>query len=196
MTDLKSCRVLVTPTSYGKNDARLCTELEAAVGKVAYNPTGHPLSAAELAELLPGCHGYIAGLDHNDHTALEAADQLKVLARYGAGIDRVDLNAAKVKGITVTNTPGTNAVSVTELTIGLMLSLARMLPDANEATKAGHWPRLSGTSIEGRVVGLLGLGAIGKQVAKRLQGFDCKIVAVDPIPDVDLAKAYNRVYAQ
>ena len=191
MTDLKSCRVLVTPTSYGKNDARLCTELEAAVGKVVYNPTGRPLSAAELAELLPGCHGYIAGLDHIDHIALEAADQLEVIARYGAGIDRVDLKAAHAKGITVTNTPGANAVSVAELTIGLMLSLARMLPNANEATKAGHWPRLSGTSLEGKVVGLLGFGAIGKQVAKRLQGFDCRIVAFDPILDVDLAKAHN-----
>ncbi|KAA3664035.1 MAG: phosphoglycerate dehydrogenase, partial [Chloroflexi bacterium] len=106
MTNLKSCRVLVTPTSFGRDDDRMRTELEAAVGEVIYNPTTRPLTAAELADLLPGCHGYIAGLDYIDRTALQAADKLKVIARYGAGVDRVDIDAAKEQGIIVTNTPG------------------------------------------------------------------------------------------
>ncbi|MFC1975083.1 hypothetical protein ACFLXQ_01640 [Chloroflexota bacterium] len=104
--DLNSCRVLVTPTSYAKNDPCLRTELEAAVGEVIYNSTDRPLSAPEVAELLSGCHGYIAGLDTIDRAALAAADQLKVIARYGGGVDRVDLVAAGEKGIIVTNTPG------------------------------------------------------------------------------------------
>jgi D-3-phosphoglycerate dehydrogenase len=191
MNELKECRVLVTPTSYGRDDPRLWTELEAAVGEVVHNPTSRPLTAAELVDLLPGCHGYIAGLDYIDRTVLEAAAELKVIARYGAGVDRVDLEAAKEKGIIVTNTPGANTVSVAELTIGLMLAVARNIPLANEATKGGDWPRLRGISLEGKVVGLVGFGAIGKQVARRLHGFDCQIVAYDPVPDEDFARSNN-----
>lgn len=191
MADLKDCCVLVTPTSYGRDDPRLRSELETAVGKVIYNPTNRPLSADELRNLLPGCHGYIAGLDTVDRNALSAADRLKVIARYGAGVDRVDLEAARERGIVVTNTPSANAVSVAELTIGLMIALARSIPAADSATRQGQWPRLSAVSLEGKVVGLLGLGAIGRQVARRLQGFDCQIVAHDPLADTEFARDHG-----
>lgn len=181
--DLKKCRILVTPTSYGSNDPRLFTELEKVVGDVIYNSTGKPLSSLDLARLLPGVDGYIAGLDTIDRKALEAADKLKVIARYGVGIENVDLELAKEKGIVVTNTPGVNAVSVAELTIALILSLARNIPAAVSATRKGEWPRFSGASLEGKTVGILGFGAIGKQVAHRLTGFDCQILACDPIAD-------------
>lgn len=191
MTDLQHCRVLVTPTSFGRDDPRLRADLEAAVGEVIYNPTSRPLSSDELVELLPGCHGYIAGLDHVDQAALEAADQLKIIARYGAGVDRVDMEAAKAKGIIVTNTPGANTVSVAELAIGMMLAVARSIPQANAATKSGEWPRLKGLSLEGRVIGLVGFGAIGRAVARRLQGFDCTLLAYDPFPNDEAAQALD-----
>ena len=191
MIDLQQCCVLVTPTSFGRDDPRLRAELEAAVGRVIYNPTERPLSSASLRELLPGCDGFIAGLDTVDRAALAAADRLKVIARYGAGVDRVDLDAARERGIVVTNTPSANAVSVAELAIGLMIALARSIPAANAATKAGQWPRLSGVALEGKVVGLLGLGAIGRQVARRLQGFDCRIVAYDPQADAEFARDHG-----
>jgi phosphoglycerate dehydrogenase-like enzyme len=193
--DLKTCRVLVTPTSYGKTDPRLFSELEGQVGEVVYNPTGKPLPSAEVARLLPGVDGYIAGLDAIDRLALEAADRLKVIARYGVGVDNVDLEAARAKGIRVTNTPGANSVSVAELTVGLILSLARRLPEAAAATRAGGWPRLAGLSLEGKTVGLLGLGAVGKQVARRLAGFDCRLVAYDPVADEKFAREKNVTLA-
>ena len=186
--NLKDCRLLVTPTSYGKNDARLKTELEAQVGEVIYNPTGKPLTSTEVAKLLPGIDGYIAGLDGIDANALQAADRLKVIARYGVGVDNVDLAAAREKGIVVTNTPGANSVSVAELALGLMLALARQIPEAVEAVHQGKWPRYSGVSLEGKTIGILGLGAIGKQLARRLAGFDCRIVAFDPFADAAFAK--------
>jgi len=189
--DLKDCRLLVTPTSYGKNDSRLKTELEAQVGEVIYNPTGKPLSSDEIVELLPGIDGYIAGLDGIDAKAIKMADHLKVIARYGVGVDNVDLNAAREKGIVVTNTPGANSVSVAELALGLMLALARQIPEAVEAVHQGKWPRYAGISLEGKTIGLLGLGAIGKQLARRLAGFDCKIVAFDPFADAIFAKEYQ-----
>ena len=185
--NLKECRLLVTPTSYGKNDVRLKTELEAQVSEVIYNPTGKPLKSAEIAHLLPGIDGYIAGLDGIDANALKTADRLKVIARYGVGIDNVDLAVAREKGIVVTNTPGANSVSVAELALGLMLALARQIPEAVEAVHQGKWPRYSGISLEGKTIGILGLGAIGKQLARRLTGFDCRIMAFDPFADAAFA---------
>src|SRR5574340_895040 len=159
--DLHQSRLLVTPTSYGKNDPRLRTELESMVGQVIYNPTGKPLTSREVAELLPGMDGYIAGLDTIDAPALNAADRLKVISRYGVGVDNVDLAAAHERGIIVTNTPGANAVSVAELALGLMLALARQIPEAVESVHQGKWPRYAGLSLEGKTIGILGLGAIG-----------------------------------
>jgi D-3-phosphoglycerate dehydrogenase len=190
--NLKECRLLVTPTSYGKNDHRLKTELEDQVGEVIYNPTGKPLTSDEVARLLPGIDGYIAGLDAIDATALGAADRLKVIARYGVGFDNVDLDAAREKGIVITNTPGANSVSVAELTLGLMLALARQIPEAVEAVHQGKWPRYAGISLEGKTIGILGLGAIGKQLARRLSGFDCRVMAFDTVPDVGFADE-NRI---
>jgi D-3-phosphoglycerate dehydrogenase len=186
--NLKECRLLVTPTSYGKNDSRLKTELEAQVQEVIYNPTGKPLSSVEVAALLPGIDGYIAGLDAIDAHALNAADRLKVICRYGVGIDNVDLDACRQKGVILTNTPGANSVSVAELALGLILALARQIPEAVEAVHQGKWPRYSGISLEGKVIGILGLGAIGKQLARRLHGFDCHLMAFDPYADATFAR--------
>lgn len=189
--ELKHAHILVTATSYGKNDIRLKTELESRVASVTYNPTGKPLTSQQVADLLPGIDGYIAGLDIIDRSALEKADHLKVIARYGVGVDSVDLDAAREKGIVVTNTPGANSVSVAELALGLMLALARQIPEAVTAVHQGKWPRLSGLSLENKTVGLLGLGAIGKQLAIRLRGFDCRILAYDPYADQNFAAANN-----
>lgn len=186
--DLKKAHVLVTPTSYGKTNQKLKADLEALVGKVTYNPTTKPLPAVELSKLLKGVDGYIAGLDEINALALEGADSLKVIARYGVGIDNVDLAAAERKGIVVTNTPGANSASVAEMTVGLVLSLIRKIPDGILSTRSGSWPRINGTSLEGKTVGLLGFGAIGKQTARRLTGFDCRILAYDPLPDEDFAQ--------
>jgi len=193
--DLKKAHILVTPTSYGKNDPHLKTELEEIASSVTYNPTGKPLSSGEVAALLPGMDGYIAGLDFIDRAALEKADSLKVIARYGVGVDSVDLEAAKEKGIIVTNTPGANSVSVAELALGLMLALARQIPEAVKNVQEGKWPRFSGISLEGKTAGILGLGAIGKQLARRLSGFDCQILAYDPFADKTFAKEHGIVLA-
>jgi len=189
--NLKDARILVSATSYGKNDLRLKTELEAQVASVIYNPTGKPLTSQQLAELLPGVDGFIAGLDVIDRAALEKADRLKVIARYGVGVDNVDLAAAREMGITVTNTPGANSISVAELALTLILSLARQIPEAVSAVHEGKWPRLGGLTLENKTIGLLGLGAIGKQLARRLQGFDCRIMAYDPYADPNFAREFG-----
>ena len=182
----------MTATSYGKNDPRLRSELESAVGQVIYNPFARPLTSPEVSELVRGCDGYIAGLDFIDRSALEYADQLKVIARYGTGVDRVDLAAAAEKSIVVTNTPFANAVSVAELTIGMILSLARSIPALTVDTRAGGWSRVAGVTLEGKTVGLIGLGSVGKQVALRLRAFGCNLIAYDPAADAEFSAA-NRI---
>ena len=181
MKALHDCHILVTATSYGQHDAGLRSELEAAVGRVTYNETGRPLSSSQLAALLPGVDGFIAGLDAIDAAALAAADGLRVVARYGVGVDNVDLAAAAARGIVVTNTPGANARSVAELTVALLLLLARPVLRAAAETRAGGWPRLPGLSLAGKTVGLVGFGAIGRQTARLLAGFDCRLLAYDPL---------------
>lgn len=187
---LKHCRVLVTPTSFGKNDPRLRPELEQAVGEVIYNRHGRPLTSAELCSLLPGCDGFIAGLDVIDSAALEAADRLKVIARYGVGVDNVDLESARRREVIVTNTPQANSASVAELAIGLMLSLLRFIPQACEQVKTGNWPRYPGKTLQGKVVGLVGFGSIGREVARRLSTWGCTVIAFDPKPN---ARAANEL---
>jgi len=187
--DLQSCRILVTPTTYGASEQSLRTELESIVGEVVYNDLGRPLSSDELKLRLPGIDGYIAGLDTVDRAALENADRLKVIARYGVGVDKVDLAAARERSIVVANTPDANSVSVAELAVGFMISLARSIPQSNVQMKSGKWPRHRGLTLQGKIVGLLGFGAIGKEVARRLAGWKCRIIAFDPQPDLDTARA-------
>lgn len=191
MKPLRECHVLVTPTSYGRNDARLRHDLEKQVGRVTYNDSGKPLTSAQLVELLPGVDGYIAGLDVIDAAALAAAQRLQVIARYGVGVDNVALEAARARGIIVTNTPDANAKSVAELTVSLMLLLARPILEAVPATRAGGWPRTSGLSLVDKTVGLIGLGAIGKEVARRLSGFDCRLLAYDVVTDAAFCRKYD-----
>ncbi len=188
---LSECRVLVTPTTFGKEDLSLRSTLEKAVGKVIYSPVARPLVASELLPLVKEADGYIAGLDQIDSSVIEAAARLQVIARYGVGVDRVDVQAATQRGIVVTNTPGANSVAVAELTIALMLALGRRICRANQATRSGEWPRYSGVGLRGKTVGLVGFGAIGREVASRLKAFGCRLVATDPCVSPDCAEAYS-----
>lgn len=137
--------------------------------------------------MLTDCDGYIAGLDTVDRAALEGAARLKVVAGYGVGVDKIDLAAAAERGIVATNTPDANSVSVAELTIGLMLVLARSIPSLDREVRAGGWPRACGVTLKGKVVGLVGVGAIGKQVAVRLAGWGVRLLAHDPAVSQDTA---------
>ena len=179
---LDQCKLLVTPTSFGRNDPSLKKYLEELVGDVEYNETGLPLPAAELSARLEGVDGLIAGLDEITRDVIAGADDLQVIARYGVGVDNVDLEAARERGVAVTNTPGANAGSVADLTVALILALLRNLVTAVNAAREGGWPRLGGTGLEGKTVGLIGFGEIGQAAARRLQGFGCRTAAYDVAP--------------
>ncbi|MDO4274009.1 MAG: phosphoglycerate dehydrogenase [Eubacteriales bacterium] len=174
-------KILVTPTSLqpGKNEAALAP-LRSFADELVFNPTGHPLTEDELIPLLEGCDGFIAGLDTITDKVISSCPTLKVISRYGAGYDRVDIQAAKECGVAVTNTPGVNAQAVGELAFGLILAAARKIPYLNTKTREGEWVRSSGMELKGKTLGILGLGAIGKVVAQCAQGFGMKVIAYDP----------------
>jgi D-3-phosphoglycerate dehydrogenase len=184
-------KVLVTATSFKPdNPTPALKRLQGFIDadKIVFNPLGRPLSEDELIPLLKDCDGYIAGLDFVTGRVIDACDKLKVISRYGAGVDRVDIAAAKAKNIVVCNTPGVNAQAVADLAMGLVLCVARKLPLLDRKTKEGRWVRSTGVELFGKTLGVLGLGAAGKAVAKRAQGFSMKVLAYDPYVDASYAE--------
>ncbi|MBN2518034.1 MAG: hydroxyacid dehydrogenase [Candidatus Altiarchaeota archaeon] len=124
---------------------------------------------------------------------ITAGKNLKVVGRAGTGLDNVDVEAAKTRGIKVLNTPGASSISVAELTIALALALLRKIPQADSSVKGGGWEKklYKGNEISGKEWGILGFGNIGRTLARMLSGFDCEILAYDPMMDEATAKKLN-----
>jgi D-3-phosphoglycerate dehydrogenase len=117
-----------------------------------------------------------------DASLLEHAPKLRVIGRAGVGVDNIDTAAATKRGIVVMNTPGANAVAVAELTLGLMIAMARSIPRANATMHSGVWDKksLQGTELRGKTLGIVGLGRIGLEVARRAAAFGMELIAYDP----------------
>ncbi|MCC6859729.1 MAG: phosphoglycerate dehydrogenase [Bryobacterales bacterium] len=124
---------------------------------------------------------------------LDQAPRLRVVGRAGVGVDNVDLEAATAAGVLVMNTPGGNAVSVAEHALALMLAIARHIPAADKSTHAGKWEKkkLLGTELRGKTLGIIGLGSIGREVVKRAQAFEMRILASDPYVTSQIARDLN-----
>ncbi len=122
---------------------------------------------------------------------LAQAPALKIIGRAGVGVESIDVAAATAAGVLVMTTPGGNSVSVAEHTIALMLSLARSIPQANNSTKTGLWEkkRFVGTELRGKTLGIIGLGSVGRQVARRARAFQMRVIAYDPFVSTESAKA-------
>ncbi len=128
-----------------------------------------------------------------DAKLLEAAPKLRVIGRAGVGVDNIDTDAATRRGIVVMNTPGANAVAVAELTLGLMISLARSVPRANATMHEGKWEKksLQGQELRGKTLGIVGLGRIGLEVARRAASFGMELIGYDPFIAPVIARENN-----
>lgn len=142
-------KAFVSATSFLKpQNAAAKLRLEELFDEVTYNDSGAPLHGSAILKHLEGCDAYIAGLDYITADVIENMPQsVKVISRYGVGVDRVDVAAAEKRGIVVTNTPGANSTAVCELAFGLMLSVARNIPALHTATQKGEWPRYDGIEL-------------------------------------------------
>jgi len=128
---------------------------------------------------------------------IEAAKQLRVVGRAGVGVDNVDIEASTQHGVVVMNTPGGNTVTTAELSFTMLLSLARKVPQAHATMVAGKWDRklFQGVELAGKTLGVLGMGRIGTEVAKRAIAFGMRVVAYDPYLTEDRAKAIGAEFA-
>jgi phosphoglycerate dehydrogenase-like enzyme len=167
-------------------------ELLRATGlPVRYAEADRPLGEDELVELVRGCWGLIVGVDPVTAAVLDAGP-LQVVVRFGSGTDNVDLEAARRRGVRVASTPGANARSVAELAIGLLLALARHLVLHDREVRSGSWSRHTGIELAGRRLGVVGYGAVGRQVAGIARAIGMEVAATDPmvreadVPLVDL----------
>src|SRR3954447_17443212 len=144
------------------------------------------VDGADRTALLPALAGVdaviVRSATHIDAEALAAADRLKVVARAGVGLDNVDVPAATARGVLVVNAPTSNIVSAAEHAVALLLSLARRIPAADASLRGGEWKRSSfaGVEIQGKTVGVVGLGKIGQLFAQRLAAFSTELIAYDP----------------
>jgi D-3-phosphoglycerate dehydrogenase len=147
-------------------------------------PNGLPAALADADALV------VRSAVQVDDALMAHAPKLRVIGRAGVGVDNIDAEAATRRGIVVMNTPGANAVAVAELTIGLMIALARKLPAANATMHAGKWEKknLQGSELRGKTLGILGLGRIGLDVARRARGFGMEIIGVDPFVSANVAR--------
>lgn len=185
-------KILVTPTSLNSQSNMKAIEiLKNFSHDLVFNTTGKPLSEEQLIPLIKDCDGYLAGLDAITERVLKEASRLKIISRYGAGYDNIDMKAAHSRGIIVTNTPGANAEAVGELAFGLILSVVRRIPALYAETKSGRWPRSTGVELAGKTLGIIGLGAIGKVVARCAAGFSMTICAYDPFADESYASSHH-----
>jgi len=125
---------------------------------------------------------------------IEHADRLKIISKNGVGVNQIDVAAATEKGIFVTNTPGANSNAVADLTFGLMFSTARRIPFAHNAAREGKWDKFIGAEIWKKTIGIVGIGHIGKGVAKRARGFEMRILGYDVVQDQEFAKGVGLTY--
>ncbi|MEW5944740.1 MAG: phosphoglycerate dehydrogenase [bacterium] len=171
-------KVLITTTSFQDNPGRH-HEMLAAQGYEIVRGRG-PLDESRMLELVEGINGMICGDDEITRAViLKALPSMKVISKYGIGLDRIDLDAATELKVPVCFTPGVNDVTVAEHVFGLMICLARNITQENELVKSGRWKRLAGRELHGKTLGIMGLGRIGRQVAMRAKAFGMRVLAYD-----------------
>src|SRR5258708_10654882 len=184
-------RILVTPRSLSASDHPAIQLLRDQGWEVVLGPRGRVLEEGELLPRLPGCEGWLAGIEPISVRVLDAVKQLQVISRNGSGIDNIPLEEAKGRGIAVLRAAGANAQGVAELTLGLALADVRHFHLADRQLKEGKWARRLGSELNGRSVLVVGFGKIGRLVARLLAAFGSSVSvgeppegATDPFPKV------------
>ena len=184
-------RILLTSTSFidtPGNHQSLLNEKNYKIDRLR-----GPLTKDTLLPIIHKYDGLICGDDEIDKEVLKAASlgKLKVISKYGIGLDKIDLNAAKTFGIMVKNTPGVNHVAVSEHILALIFNYYKNIFREISYTKDGVWKRLIGHEIDGKKVGIVGLGRIGKELAIKSKHLGLKIKVYDPVLDNSFVKKYN-----
>jgi phosphoglycerate dehydrogenase-like enzyme len=179
--------VAITPRSFRDTPGAHHDLLKEYGIKARFPELDRPLEANEMVAFVAGCEGLIVGTDAVTEAVLTAGP-LRAVVKFGSGMDNIDLVAADRRGIVVDSTPGANARSVAELAIGLMLTVARSIPAHDRMVRAGRWTRRTGVEVRGKTLGLVGYGAIGREVASIAEGLGMDVLVHDPYAEVERAE--------
>jgi D-3-phosphoglycerate dehydrogenase len=184
-------KILLTSTSFQDTPGKHQEMLKAS-GFVVDTLRG-PVKEEVLLPIIANYDGVICGDDEYTEDVISAgkSGKLKVISKYGIGLDKINLKAAQLLGVPVTNCPGVNHTTVAEHVFGLLLSFSKHIPQELNHTKQGEWTRYTGNEIFGKTMGVMGLGKIGKEVVKRAAAFGMKIMAFDKYWDDAFASTYN-----
>ena len=171
-------KVLVTSRSFGKISDEPLNILREAGFEVTLK--GKDFNQQEFEAMIPEYDALIIGAHEFPEAVMERCPKLKIICKHGAGLDNIHLDKARELGIAVCNVPGTNSNAVADLTFGLMLAVARNIVSTNRWVHEGKWKTAIGVDVCGKTLGLMGFGAIAKNVARRAAGFGMKVLAYDP----------------
>jgi len=176
-------KIVVTANAFSKNEV-LVNKLREFTDNLVLNTTGR-YSKDELILNLKDADGVIVGLDKIDKSVLKECANLKIVAKYGVGLDNININDCKDLGVKIGWTGGVNKTSVAEMTLGYMLMLARNLYTTSNQLKQGTWNKAGGFQLSGKTIGIIGVGHIGKELVRLLKPFGCKILVNDIIDQED-----------
>jgi D-3-phosphoglycerate dehydrogenase len=186
-------KVLLSPSSFAKLSSAPLDLLQKNNYEIVENPFGRRLNEDEVLGLLKGCIGLVGGVEPITKKVLEHSS-LKCISRVGVGLDNIDLKTASDLGIGVLNTPDGPTDSVAEFTLGLTLSLLKRIPEAHKNLSNGVWKKETGSLLKGKIVGVIGMGRIGRKVAEMFRGLGNKVVGFDLNEDHDWANKYGVRY--
>ncbi len=189
-------KVVVTPRSFAAHSDEPMQILLRNGCEVSLNPYGRIMTKSELVSMIGDADAIIVGVDPLDREVLERAERLRVISKYGVGTDNIDLRYAEERGIAVTVTPGSNTDAVADFTIALMLASARKLNEIDKACRQRNWSKRTTVDMHKQTLGLIGLGQIGKAVARRAAGFDMRILSFDRFRDEAYAAQHGIVYTE
>ncbi len=178
-------KVLVTPRSLKTPDHPALAPLREAGYEILIPCPGVTPDPEVLKKVLPECDGWLAGVEKITADIIAAGAKLRIISRNGVGVDNVDPAAAQAQGIKVANTPGANARGVAELALGLILTAARHIPSCDASIKQGGWGRTQGVELEGRTLGVVGFGMIGRLLGKMAVGIGMEVIGYDLYPNQD-----------
>lgn len=185
-------KVLITPRSFGSFSEEPFEILTKNNFEYVLNPYGRILTEEEMINHIKDADALIVGVDPVSREVLNSAPRLRIISKYGVGLDNIDLDEAKARGITVTTTSGANTEAVADYAFGLMLAVARKIVVIDRACRQLDWSKSTTLGLYGKTLGILGTGAIGKAVAKRASGFNMKILAYDIYKD-EIYAGNNRI---
>lgn len=192
-TSARPGKVLVTAKSVAQS-ANALNVIKQAGHEVIVLTTPLPVDEQWLVEQVCDVDALVFTMEPMNARVLDAAMRLKVIARPGVGYDNVDLDAATRNGVIVTVAAGTNHQSVADFTFGLLLAATRGIPKAAESVRQQGWERVTGTEVWNKKIAIIGLGRIGKEVARRARGFDMEVVVVTRNPDHEFARQHGIRY--